>query len=116
MRPGQPIITCGCFLSCKLRISSSVDVPPTRSCVFNPFIIPPIPSITDLICVDNSLVGEIHNACVLFIFKSMASNMPIVKHPVLPVPDCACAIMSFLFFIGKIALCCIGLGFSNPYE
>ena len=41
-------------------------------------------------------------------------RLAIIKQPVLPVPDCACAIISFLLINGFIALFCIGLGFSNP--
>ena len=40
----------------------------------------------------------------------------ITKQPVLPVPDCDCAITSLPSKIGLIAFCWIGLGFSNPYE
>jgi hypothetical protein len=46
----------------------------------------------------------------------MFCSSPIEKVAVLPVPDCACAIVSFRSTSGRMARCWMADGFSKPRE
>jgi len=50
------------------------------------------------------------------LLKSMFCSRPMLKVAVLPVPDCACAIVSRIMISGLIARCWMADGFSKPYE
>ena len=53
--------------------------------------------------IDNSLVGDKTNTWVKFSFGFTIDKLPIANVAVLPVPDCACAKISRLSIIGRIA-------------
>ena len=61
-----------------------------------------------------STPGPVASIFLAGLSKMGKQKEEIEKAPVFPVPDCAWAITSFLFIIGKIAVFCISLGFSNP--
>ena len=48
--------------------------------------------------------------------RALQRRAPMVKVAVLPVPDCACAMVSRIIISGLIARCWIADGFSKPYE
>ena len=59
-------------------------------------------------------MGAIIRAWVLSLVISKFCNADIIKDPVFPEPDLACAIVSLKLVIGGIAKPWIGVGFSNP--
>jgi hypothetical protein len=70
--------------------------------------------ITLLICWANSRVGASTIDWHCGDLGSMSWRMPIEKVAVFPVPDCACAIVSFLPTTGRMPRCWMIDGFSKP--
>jgi hypothetical protein len=62
----------------------------------------------------SSRVGARHSAWVSRRLVSMLWRIEMEKVAVLPVPDCACAIVSWPFRTGRMPICCIADGFSKP--
>ena len=96
-------------------MSRSTDVPPMSKCALSDVI--EVNEVnTEWICCASSLVGA--KMIAWWVFSSALHRMivPMLKAPVLPVPDWAWARMSLPWIIGKIDCCWIGLGLSNPIE
>mmetsp|Transcript_83126 Transcript_83126/g.201481 ORF Transcript_83126/g.201481 Transcript_83126/m.201481 type:complete len:289 (+) Transcript_83126:604-1470(+) len=111
-RPGVAITTWA--PSRRARRSAPTRPPPTSSCTVSPFTYSPIDDSTLWLCRASSRVGLTISTCVARTDGSSSCSAAIENAPVLPVPDCAWAIVSRPFRSGNTALPWIGLGRSNP--
>ena len=89
--PGVPIIICGFF--CNFIACIFLSTPPIIVIVFKPIFLPNSSHVF-CICNANSRVGANTNTWQSDFFGSNISNAAIKNVPVLPVPDCAWAIVS----------------------
>ena len=110
--PGVPTIMSVPFFNC--LIWNSIDCPPYTGVIliFLPFARLFISSAT---WIASSLVGAKTMACTTFPGSNL-SNIGREKAAVLPVPVCACPIISFSPSNNAgIVKACIGVGFSYPF-
>mmetsp|Transcript_7100 Transcript_7100/g.25286 ORF Transcript_7100/g.25286 Transcript_7100/m.25286 type:complete len:305 (+) Transcript_7100:624-1538(+) len=110
-RPGVATTTCGPLRS--VRRSLPVLLPPTSRCVLTP-VNSPSAVMTPALWRASSRVGDTMSACVSWRDASTSCSVATLNAPVLPVPDCACAIVSRPLSSGAMALPWMALGFSKP--